>query len=405
MIIAGGTYNEQCQFPLESDFFGSGLRAALATESLVSSNELHTCIGRGDRERLNTFADTFDFDVHTTEIPRTATFDYLHNHSNPRLIPTEARDYNRDLSAITGDAVLRFGIIEGTAVVSGKRVVYDPQDPDPTSFEANGSTAEELALVLNYDEALELSGENEFESIFDQLHAGPAGADVVVIKRGARGALLSVGGQTKEIPVYQTESVWGIGSGDVFSAVFAAEWANNGESPVDAAEFASKATAYYCRNRQLGFSKEMVESQISDSDRFFVSPNAESPSIYLAGPFFDVGELYTVEEVKSLLESEGADVFSPFHDIGRAGEYDRPEEVAQKDLDAIDEADLVFALLDHLDSGTQFELGYARKADIPVVGYATDCENLSETMILGSGCEMHGDLSSAVFNAIWRAYA
>lgn len=405
MIIAGGTYYEQCQFPPESDFFGSGLRAALATESLVSSNELHTCIGRGDREQLNTYADTFDFDVHTTEIPGTVTFDYLHNHSNPRLIPTEARSYNRDLSEISGDKVLRFGFIEGTAVVSGNRVVYDPQNPDPAPFEANGSTAEELALVLNYEEAMELSGENEFESIFEQLHAGPAGADVVVIKRGARGALLSIGDQTKEIPVYQTESVWGIGSGDVFSAVFAAEWANNGESPVDAAEFASKATAYYCLNRQLGFSKEMVESQISDSNRIFVSPNAASPSIYLAGPFFSVGELYTVEGVRSLLNGEGAKVFSPFHDIGRAAEYDRHEGVAQNDLDAIDEADLVFALLDHLDSGTQFELGYARKAGIPVVGYAANLDNLSKTMILGTGCEVYGDLSSAVFNAIWRAYA
>jgi len=58
-------------------------------------------------------------------------------------------------------------------------------------------------------------------------------------------------------------------------------------------------------------------------------------------------------------------------------------------------ADLVFALLDHLDSGTHFELGYARKEGTPVIGYADNLETSSETMILGSGCEVYDDLSSA----------
>ena len=58
-------------------------------------------------------------------------------------------------------------------------------------------------------------------------------------------------------------------------------------------------------------------------------------------------------------------------------------------------ADLVFALLDHLDSGTHFELGYARKEETPVIGYADNLETSSETMILGSGSEVYDDLSRA----------
>jgi len=98
-------------------------------------------------------------------------------------------------------------------------------------------------------------------------------------------------------------------------------------------------------------------------------------------------------------------VISPVHDIGRAADYDSPEEVAQQDLDAIERSDLVFALLDHLDSGTHFEVGYARKEGTPVIGYANDFEMGSETMIRGSGCKVYEDLSSAIYNAIWRAYA
>jgi len=86
MIIAGGAYHELCQFPPDSAFFGSGIRAAAATETTVSSrNQLHTCIGPADKETLETYAATFNFDVTTTEIPETVSFDYLHNHSNPVL--------------------------------------------------------------------------------------------------------------------------------------------------------------------------------------------------------------------------------------------------------------------------------------------------------------------------------
>lgn len=406
MIIAGGTYHEQCQFPPDSTFFGSGVRAAAATEDVVSSrNQLHTCIGPSDRETLETYAATFGFDVHTTELPETVTFDYLHNHSNPVFSPSGASSDNRKLSEIKGDAVLRFGLVEATAVVSGKRVVYDPQGADPVPFDVNGSTAEELALVLNRHEAAQLTGKDKLEPIFAELIDGATGADVVVLKRGARGALVRTPNMTVQIPVFQTESVWGIGSGDVFSAVFAGEWAENGEDAADAALKASKATACYCRHRQLPISQDTAETMTNTASPKFISPSAEHPTIYLAGPFFDIGERFVVEEVKTILESEGADVFSPVHDIGRAADYDRPGEVARQDLEAIERADLLFALLDHLDSGTHFELGYARKAETPVIGYTNDYETNSKTMISGSGCEVYEDLSSAIFNAIWRAYA
>jgi len=406
MIIAGGAYHELCQFPPDSAFFGSGIRAAAATETTVSSrNQLHTCIGPADKETLETYAATFNFDVTTTEIPETVSFDYLHNHSNPVLSPAEASNYNRKLSGVSGDAILRFGLVEGTAIVSGKRVVYDPQSASPVPFNENGSTADELALILNRNEATQLAGEDDLESIFTELMAGTTAADVVVLKRGAKGAIVRTSSITTQIPVFQTESVWGIGSGDVFSAVFAGEWAENGEDAADAALTASKATATFCRHRSLPISRAVVESVPNSASPTFISPHTTPPTIYLAGPFFDIGERYVVEEVKHLLESEGADVISPVHDIGRAADYDSPEEVAQQDLDAIERSDLVFALLDHLDSGTHFEVGYARKEGTPVIGYTNDFEMSSETMIRGSGCKVYEDLSSAIYNAIWRAYA
>lgn len=406
MIIAGGAYNEECQFPPESNFFGSGVRAAAAIKNIVpTQNRLHTCVGQSEEGTLRTYADTFGFDIDLVEIPETVTFDYLHNHSNPRLSPRAATEYNTRLEGIEGDAILRFGLIEGTAVVHGGRVVYDPQSTDPEPFQENGSTADELALVLNHEEAAALANRNEIGSIFAELRAGDTNADVVVIKRGAKGAIVKTEEEISRVPVFQTKSVWGIGSGDIFSAVFAAEWAEHGQPAPDAAEAASKATAYYCQHRQLPIPRDLDNTSVESAPRNFTPPNAPAPTIYLAGPFFDIGEVFVVEEVAHLLESEGADVLSPLHDIGRAAEYDTAEEVAEKDLEAIEEADLVFALLDQLDGGTHFEIGYAQKAGTPVVAYANDAKSRNYTMIQGSGCRVFGDLASAVYNAIWRAYA
>lgn len=405
MIVAGGSYHEKCQFPHNRDFFGPGLRAAAATQNILPSrNQLHTCVAEDDRDILNTYSSTFEFDPHTTEIPQPITFDYLHNHSGPRLLPREATNFQETLSGITGDAILRFGLIEGTAIVSGERVVYDPQDEHPAPFHANGSEAEDLAIVLNREEAEKLSGEQEIASIFAELMEGDDGAGVVVIKRGARGAILRTGNETSQIPAFQTESVWGIGSGDVFSGVFAGEWAERERPAREAAMTAAKATAWYCQNRHLPIPRDLSTTPIESAQTHFISPEQSSPTIYLAGPFFDIGQRFVVEEVKHILENEGIDVISPVHDVGRAADHHDSETVAEKDLAAIEEADLMFALLDHPDSGTHFEVGYARKAGKPVIGYAHDSKKQEDTMISGSGCEVFGDLASAVYNAVWRAY-
>lgn len=405
MIITGGAYHEHCQFPPNKVFYGSGVRAAAATQTITPTrNHLYTCIGDNDTETLSTYADTFDFDVHTTEIPETITFDYLHNHSNPRIINGNAPN-DIELSGIDGRAILRFGLVEGSATVSGARVVYDPQSSDPSPFRQNGSNADELALVLNRDEAAQLTGETEINAILTELITGSHDADVAVVKRGAEGAIVRTPGETSRIPAFQTDSVWGIGSGDIFSAVFAAEWAENYNPAPDAALTASQATANYCQHQRLPIPENPANTGIQTSSANFTPPNASHPTIYLAAPFFDIGEYYLVEEVKHVLESEGADVFSPIHEVGRAANFDDSEEVASKDLAAIENADLIFALLDHPDTGTYFEVGYARRSDVPVIGYAHDSTIQDDTMLYGTGCRVYGDLASAVYNAIWQANA
>ncbi|MBN0523972.1 nucleoside 2-deoxyribosyltransferase, partial [Pseudomonas aeruginosa] len=97
----------------------------------------------------------------------------------------------RSTLAVSGEKVLRFGMIDGTAVVNADFAVFDPQNADePESFSANGSTAKHLALVLNRHEAnLLLPGSRGLspQDITAAL-AKQENAEVVVIKMGPLGA-------------------------------------------------------------------------------------------------------------------------------------------------------------------------------------------------------------------------
>lgn len=403
MIVAGGTYREICEFPREEQLFGSGLRAAAALDEIsTETTEFHTFVGddeiRGARRR----AGAYGFNLHRTEIPDTVTYHYIHNHSRAEK-QSNLESNDRALGPISGDAILRFGLVEGTAIVEGERVVYDPQSEVAQKFHENQSKAEELALVLNRREAESFSGEDPIDDILNDLTSGEPSADVVVIKCGSAGAVVQFNDMTAEIPVFETESVWNIGSGDVFSSIFAIYWAEQNLPADEAAEKASLATAHYCGTRRLpiptcptdveGFNPVRREPTIGDS----------GPSIYLAAPFFDPGEFWLMDQARDILVEERADVFAPYFEVGHLEDHGDPKIVAQEDLDAIEKSDVLLALLDVNDPGTLFEIGYARRHGIPVVAYQTEPNQGENTMLEGSGCMVYSDLSTAIYKALWTA--
>src|SRR5690606_6288950 len=95
-----------------------------------------------------------------------------------------------------------------------------------------------------------LTGETDIRQASYQILKGH-GAEVVVVKRAAAGAYVVAQSGEAVIPVFRTEKVWPIGSGDVFSAIFAYYWAERRIDPVEAARKASLATALYCSSQVL----------------------------------------------------------------------------------------------------------------------------------------------------------
>lgn len=403
MIVAGGTYREICEFPRDEQLFGSGLRAAAALGDIsTKKTEFHTFVGTDATRKARRRSGAYGFDLHRTEISETVTYHYIHNHSRARK-QTNLEPNDRALGPISGDAILRFGLVDGTAVVEGEKVVYDPQSGIAQEFHENGSQAEELALVLNRSEAESFSEEDAIDGILDDLTSGEQGADVVVIKCGSAGAIVRSDGETTEIPVFETETVWNIGSGDVFSAIFAVYWAEQGLPANEAAEKASLATAYYCGTRRLPIPANPAEVEGFDPSRREPTIGERGPSIYLAAPFFNPGEFWLMEQVWDIFTEERADIFAPLFAVGHMEDHGDPTTVAQKDLDAIEESDVLLALLDTNDPGTLFEIGYARRQGIPVVAYQTEPDQGENTMLEGSGCKVYSDLSTTIFKALWAA--
>jgi nucleoside 2-deoxyribosyltransferase len=400
--IVGGTYREGCVTPFWSQLYGSGGRAAAALSALTDQITLHTYIGAEDQDLLQSMAATYGFTVVDMPIPHTLVFDYFHCLSVPVLTPPIGKVVQVNPLTVTENLILRFGILEGDAVVHGKWVVYDPQEPrNPQPFAANGSSAEHLAIVANYGEAAALSGQTQIAAIGRVLIADH-GAEVVVIKRGVLGATIITSTMMTTVPVFRTERVWSIGSGDVFAAAFTYFWAYKHQDPLVAARAASLSTAFYCNTQTLPIPTTLFEKPPFEPVVVLLSPEQElvqHPQVYLAGPFFTMAQRWLVEEARTALLNSPLSVFSPLHDVGRGP----ADQVVQRDLEGLDRSATVLALLDGHDAGTLFEIGYARAKQIPVVAFAEQESVEDLKMFAGTNCQIVHDFVTAIYTTVWTA--
>lgn len=400
--IVGGTYHEFCQEGDWQQFFGSGLRAAATLVALSGGTKLSTYMSKRDLSLAEIAATTFKVELDHHMVERAVQFKYTHGLAVPLIFPPPGVFQSPDAIHVQAEHILRFGMIEGDAVVAGDRVVYDPQSAyNPQRFAANGSRAGRLAIVCNVREARLLAGElNPYDAGMTLL--ATEGAEVVVLKSGSRGALVFHKSGTHRISPCRTERVWPIGSGDVFAAVFAHCWAELDLAPVVSAQHASTATAEYCENRTLPIQRlptsyRGIESQVEAVSN--AREGAEHPLVYLAGPFFHMMERWIIGEARDALLDQGIRVFSPLHDVGR-GEAD---DVVPRDIEAIRESNAMLAVLDNLDPGTLFEIGFARSIGKPVVVFAQNVSAGDLKMMEGTECIICDDFVTAIYKTVWTA--
>jgi len=391
VIVLGGTYEEICRDPAGIELIGSGQRAAAALQSVMGGKlELVTAVDQETIVDAETLTQGMQVPMRVVERSEPVKFVYATPLSAP--IVSGARASVLEPISVDGDLVLAFGMLEAEVQITAKSLIFDPQQPKDLAPLSLGSIeAERLALVANAAETQALAGgSRSLEEAARQL-LGRSDAEVLITKAGARGALVTTSSAQEWVGPHPTPSVGPIGSGDVFAAGFAWAWGEENADPLEAARAGSMAAAHWCLSQRLN----LPPTAFKESPSFELS--ARSGRVYLAGPFFNVAERWLIELVNESMRSLGGLVFSPLHDVGPG------HDIAAQDIAGLEDCTAVMALLDHADPGTMFEVGWARKFDIPVVAFAEQIDPEATKMLRGTDVLILEDLSSAVYRALWAS--
>lgn len=385
--VVGGTYFENCITPTSYELSGSGLRGACSLSGKGFEIDYFSFLAKKELELGKTICSSFDINPEFIEIQETVTFSYEHPLNKPIAYGINEPIKMEEIIATN---LLYYGLNEANLKTESKYVVYDPQNG--IKFSDTASKTDHLALILNRNEAIKISGLSEEIDlkIIGRMVRLSENAEVVVIKNGPKGAIVFEGEEITEIPVFKTFSVWPIGSGDIFSAAFALKWMMEKQPAKAAALYASMSAAGYCENRQLPIPQKPKKRKPLKNSK-------KKRMIYLAGPFFDMGQKWLINECRDILHDYGNDVFSPWHDVG----FGDPKFLTPANINAIKKADLIFAVLNGKDPGTLFEIGYARALKKRIIVFHENVTNADLFMLIGTGCKCYSDFSTAIYDASW----
>jgi nucleoside 2-deoxyribosyltransferase len=394
MKVVGGTYRELVLDPASvDDVAGSGFRAAgaLATESV----SLATAVDEENAPTAAIGAHALGFHLDVEERSAPVEFQYQTPMSPPSLVGRGAK-VGRAITT-SDNAVLWFGMVESVEVsIETDLLVYDPQttnDPDFEKFRAH--PAKTKFLCANAQEIHSITGESELERAC-AIACEDANLSGVVVKRGASGCVAYSSSERRlhVVGSFPTNTVWKLGSGDVFSAGFFCA-TSNGADLAEAAQVASRSAAWWCGTRSPQVPSAILAGGSSPFQDVTELPPTDG-TVYLAAPFFNPAERWLVNLCRNALIGMGVEVFSPFHDVG-LGDL----ELAAMDLEGLDRSDAVLALTYHYDAGTLFEVGWATRVGLPVVALASNLGDHHLTMIAGTNAEIQTDLTTALYRAAW----
>lgn len=383
MIVAGGLYLELCEVPRWQEYFGSGGRAAYALAELSPSSELHTYFPQNGSDPCARL-ERAGIKVKLYPSEKAIAFSYFHPLTRPVMVPRDVEIKASDPIRIVGQNVVRFGMIEGEAIVTAHNAVYDPQTSKaPPTFRSNGSTAGRLALVMNEGEVRSLAKINHLPDAARHVME-TQGAEVLVAKGGTAGALVMTRNDVVPVPPYLTNRIFKIGTGDVFTAVFAHYWAERDLVPSEAADLASRAVAKYCETQRLPIERV-------DGMSFLPAPQVNSPLIEVIGRANTLGNRWVLEEAVWSLKELGARVSCA--SLAEATNLPSPPLTGVR-------PDGVLVMLDTLDDSRIYMSNFQGVSKSKIL-YFTEKEITDDLF----GFDVVTDFASAMYRAIWVSSA
>jgi sugar/nucleoside kinase (ribokinase family)/nucleoside 2-deoxyribosyltransferase len=263
-------------------------------------------------------------------------------------------------------------------------IFLDPKPNDKSIQQAKNILKYVTALLVNEEEALLLSESTNIDEAIEKLEK--MGPKYLIIKRGHKGCTLVCDENRVNFPAFKSNVVCTLGSGDVFGGAFAAAFLRTGNIEYSV-QIGNCVAANFIESLAVEtvIDKAGVEKDLYIREKFVIDEKLLK-KVYLAGPFFSIQEINWVKQISDRLESAGFTVLSPSRENGIINadmSFEQRKEVFQSDIDLLNDADVVVALVDHDDPGTCFEIGYAFQRGIPVYGLKTSQEDLNNMIQFG----------------------
>lgn len=395
---------------------GAGLYAAMSIARLGHQAELLTVLSPEiDEYHISVWVDmgiSFQYAKNDKNycIPKylvTGFENYSKKVSRPMTEIKYIYDYLPDLPIGT-EGVLLFPINHSIpksicfeASKNNKFVFLDPKPNEGSISDAKDLLEYVDVLLVNEEELLLLSSKYNLNEAIETLLA--EGPDYIIVKRGIKGCIIAQ--KNKElcvIPSYKSNAVCTLGSGDVFDGAVAATFIETKDMEYSV-KLASCMAACFIENIEIERmpTKKAVEFYMNNRGMNGYS-SSRNLIIYLAGPFFSQQEVLWVNYIHQSLESCGLKILSPSKENGIINTSFTPDirkATFISDLELLQKADIVVALLDHDDAGTSFEIGYAYSHGKPVIGLKTSADKLNNMIQYGCNpiCDTVDKLVSEVY--------
>lgn len=121
--VMGAVYEERCMRPSWHKIFGSAGRAASAIAPLSGPGvvNLHYLVDHQSHDVVAAKLALEDPALYPIKVHRTRKFSYAHGLDRPNVEMLSTRQR----IDVSGQSILRFGMLDGNAVVHDERVVYD----------------------------------------------------------------------------------------------------------------------------------------------------------------------------------------------------------------------------------------------------------------------------------------
>lgn len=121
-----------------------------------------------------------------------------------------------------------------------------------------------------------------------------------------------------------------------------------------------------------------------------------SKKVYIAGPLFSEAELGFNRKLKEAIVQKGFPVYLPqenSEDTAHMRHEHKQSYLFQKNVEIIDESDIIVAVLDgaDVDSGTAWEIGYAYAKGKSIFGLKTDFRTLGPEGIINLMIDQSAD--------------